>query len=82
MTSGRWTALSGLWFQRTSTDCSYEVMRRRRRRKWNLQKLKGTERKNKRYKSRSIQECLAGYQAAQEICQTLRKNIKDEVEEI
>jgi len=33
-------------------------------------------------KTEAFRKCLAGYQAAQEICLTLRKNIKDEVEDI
>ena len=33
-------------------------------------------------KTEAFRKCLAGYQAAQEICLTLRKNIKDEAEDI
>ena len=33
-------------------------------------------------KTEAFRKCLAGYQAAQEICLTLRKNIKDDAEDI
>ena len=40
------------------------------------------KRKIRDIKTEAFRKCLAGYQAAQEICLTLRKNIKDEVEDI